>query len=205
MLDHPQNCFCNGNRTCNVSKDCTKAIPQGTTTFPLKSSPKKTMELKGKNKGKCASIFYQVVIILSIHLIGGCRITASIPAFQAGDGGSTPLSRSNGMNLTNSAQQRHRILCSFWFLSRVKGSHGLGCPVVSVHYFDRVIEKLMGQLLPDKEFPSPSATLRSYPSVQICHPDHAPHPLHYTYQIAGCLVKIHSAPLPWFYSRPITC
>ena len=50
------------------------------------------------------------------------------------------------------------------------------------HYFDRVIEKLMGQLLPDKEFPSPSATLRSYPSVQICHPDHAPHPLHYTYQ-----------------------
>ena len=40
MLDHPQNCFCNGNRTCNVSKDCTKAIPQGTTTFPLKSSPK---------------------------------------------------------------------------------------------------------------------------------------------------------------------
>lgn len=63
-----------------------------------------------KNKGKRASIFYQVVIILSIHLICGCRITASIPAFQAGDGGSTPLSRSNGMNLTNSAQQRHRIL-----------------------------------------------------------------------------------------------
>lgn len=110
MLDHPQNCFCNGNRTCNVSKGCTKAIPQGTTTFPLKSSPKKTMELKGKNKGKRASIFYQVVVILSIHLICGCRTTASIPAFQAGDGGSMPLSRSNGMNLTNSAQQRHRIL-----------------------------------------------------------------------------------------------
>lgn len=160
---------------------------------------------EGKNKGKSASIFYQVVVILSIHLICGCRTTASIPAFQAGDGGSTPLSRSNGMNLTNSAQQRHRILCSFWFLSRFKGCHGLGCPVVSGHYFDRVIEKLMGQLLPDKKFPSPSATLRSYPSVQICHPDHAPHPLHYTYQIAGCMVKIHSAPLPWFYSRPITC
>jgi hypothetical protein len=45
------------------------------------------------------------------------------------------------MNLTNSAQQRHRILCIFWFLSRVKGGHGLGCPVVSDHYFDRVIEK----------------------------------------------------------------
>lgn len=153
MLDHPQNCFCNGNRTCNVSKDCTKAIPQGTTTFPLKSSPKKTMELKVKNKGKRASIFYQVVVILSIHLISGCRTTASIPAFQAGDGGSTPLSRSNGMNLTNSAQQRHRILCIFWFLSRVKGSHGLGCPVVSIHYFDRVIEKLMGQLLTRQRIP----------------------------------------------------
>lgn len=110
MLDHPQNCFCNGDHTCNVGKGCTKATPQGTTTFPLKSSPKKTMELKVKNKGKCASIFYQVVVILSIHLISGCRTTASIPAFQAGDGGSTPLSRSNGMNLANSAQQRHRIL-----------------------------------------------------------------------------------------------
>ena len=183
MLDHPQNCFCNGNRTCNVGKDCTKAIPQGTTTFLSKNPPQmRVFERKLKNGKRCASIFYQVVIILSIHLISGCRITASIPAFQAGDGGSTPLSRSNGMNLTNSAQQRHRFLCSFWFLSRFKGCHGLGCPVVSGHYFDRVIEKLMGQLLPDKEFPSLSATLRSHPSVQICHPDHAPHPLHYTYQ-----------------------
>lgn len=108
---------------------------------------------EGENKGKRASIFYQLVVILSIHLISGCRITASIPAFQAGDGGSTPLSRSNGMNLTNSAQQRHRILCIFWFLSRVKGCHGLGSPVVSVHYFDRVIEKLMRQLLTRQRIP----------------------------------------------------
>ena len=142
----------------------------------------------GKNKGKRASIFYQVVIILSIHLICGCRITASIPAFQAGDGGSTPLSRSNGMNLTNSAQQRHRILCNFWFLSRFKGCQGLGCPVVSGHYFDRVIEKLMGQLPPDKEFHAHSATLRSHPSVQICHQDHAP-PIALYIPIAGCLVR----------------
>ena len=101
MLDHPQNCFCNGNRTCNVSKDCTKAIPQGTTTFLSKNLPQmRGFERKLKNGKRCANIFYQAVIILSIRLISGCRITASIPAFQAGDGGSTPLSRSNGMNLT---------------------------------------------------------------------------------------------------------
>ena len=159
----------------------------------------------GKNKGKRASIFYQAVIILSIHLISGCRITASIPAFQAGDGGSTPLSRSNGMNLTNSAQQRHRILCNFWFLSRFKGCHGLGCPVVSGHYFDRVIEKWNdGAAASRQRIPCNSATLRSHPSVQICHPDHAP-PIALYIPIAGCLVKIHSAPLPCFYSRPITC
>ena len=205
MLDHPQNCFCNGNRTCNVSKGCTKAIPQGTTNFPLKSSHKKTMELKGKNKGKRASIFYQVVVILSIHLISGCRTTASIPAFQAGDGGSTPLSRSNGMNLTNSAQQRHRIL------AKVIPGFCQGLMTVTA----QVVQWIMPLLCQyNRKSASASrhenslatrATLRSYPSVQICHPDHAPHPLHYTYQIAGCMVKIHSAPLPWFYSRPITC
>ena len=118
MLDHPQNCFCNGNRTCNVSKDCTKAIPQGTTTFLSKNLPQmRVFERKLKNGKRCANIFSQVVIILSIHLISGCRTTASIPAFQAGDGGSTPLSRSNGMNLTNSAQQRHRILLQCFNIS----------------------------------------------------------------------------------------
>ena len=142
---------------------------------------------------------------MSIHLISGCRTTASIPAFQAGDGGSTPLSRSNGMNLTNSVQQRHRILCIFWFLSRVKGCHGLGCPVVSAHYFDRVIEKLLRQLLPDKEFPCKQRHTQVISECSDLLPRPRATPIALYIPIAGCLVKIHSAPLPWFYSRPITC
>lgn len=93
---------------------CRQGLHEGDSSrnhhLSFKVIAKKDDGAEGENKGKRAGIFYQVVAILSIHLISGCRITASIPAFQAGDGGSTPLSRSNGMNLTNSAQQRHRIL-----------------------------------------------------------------------------------------------
>ena len=72
MLDHPQNCFRNGDHTCNVGKGCTKAIPQGTTTFPLKSSPKKTMELKVKIKERVQaysirwSLFCQFILYAAV-------------------------------------------------------------------------------------------------------------------------------------------
>lgn len=123
----------------------------------------------GKNKGKRASIFYQVVIILSIHLISGCRITASIPAFQAGDGGSTPLSRSNGMNLTNSAQKRHRILLQCFNISG---------------FCQRIMAAMALVVL-------------------WFIPLRATHCIIHTN--CGLSGKILSAPLPRFYSRPITC
>lgn len=93
-----------------------------------------------------------------------------------------PLSRSNGMNLTNSAQQRHRIL------AKVIPGFCQGLMTVTA----QVVQWIMPLLCQyNRKSAAASrhenslatrATLRSYPSVQLCHPDHAPHPLHYTYQ-----------------------